>query len=106
MTLNLSTAIYHSGFTASCPMVGQTPITPTGTGGSYTPLATTLRGFRLLAADDGANVVAVMLDGSIGYWDNVHAGYEYAGMIQAILSSATFNGVTVTTSASVVIGLL
>ena len=103
---NLSDSIYHGGFTASCPVVGMTPVAPAGTGASFTPLATTLRGFKVLADNAGANVAAVMLDGSIGYWDNVTAGFEYDGFIQAIVTSATFNGVTVTTTATYVVGLL
>jgi len=101
--LNLSPAIYHGGFTASCPVVGMQPVAPAGTDQSYTPLAVTARGFKVLSANAGTNVVAVMLDGSTGYWENVQAEYEYDGVIQAIVSSGTFNGSAVTTSASSVI---
>lgn len=103
---NLSASIYHGGFTASCPIVGMTPVTPAGTGASFTALATTLRGFKVLNDNAGANVAAVMLDGSIGYWENLTSEFEYDGMIQQIVTSATFNGLTVTTTATYVVGLL
>ena len=55
---------------------------------------------------DGSSVVAMLLDGSVGYWDSCQAGAIFAGIIVAILASGTYNGNAVSTTAASVDGLL
>jgi hypothetical protein len=88
------------------PARGHAVLTPVASAPALVPQTQVYRGFKVLAAQAGTNVVVAMIDGTIGYFENVQSGQDYEGCFSAVLTSGTLATIgAVTTTATSVIAL-
>lgn len=92
--------------TPTMPARGHAVLTPVASAPALVPSTQVYRGFKVLAAQTGTNVVVAMIDGSTGYFENVQPGQDYQGCFSAVLSSGTLATIgSVSTTAGNVIAM-